>query len=572
MTCRWAPAGAVVATLALLALAPSVLRAQFEPVVTTLTDGSGYVWDIDASSGEIRGRDLLDVAFEFWPQLCVTTDLAKAASSPCRFGGEVFSLGFSAMPVVGPLGRGTEVRMGPDILGSPSSLRVGRRVWVPETGVGFARYVEVIENAGVAAITFKVRLGVVGTLGAGFGHGTATRVVTTDRGGAPLAPGLFWMVADDDLPRAGAPAAAVVMDGPGRDGTAAVVRDVDELLFEYEPVTLGPGERAVYVHFLGARLDATDAVALAGSLLAPSDDDFVGLGPFAPDIRNFVVRPPNCGDGVLQAAEGEACDDGNDVDTDACTSFCLEAVCGDGFAWAGTEACDDGNGVDTDECTNACTLAQCGDGILALDEACDDGEGNSDTAADACRTSCEPAGCGDGVVDTDEGCDDGNDVDDDACSNACVLASCGDGVLQADLGEECDDGAMNSDAADACRTSCRLPACGDGIVDGGEGCDDGNLDEADPCNPECAPSTCGDGYVSDTEVCDRGGANIIFGGCNDECSGFVPLPPVDLGAPDLGSDGGAVDPVVQGCDCAAGGDPSSALVVLALLSLRRRRA
>lgn len=41
---------------------------------------------------------------------------------------------------------------------------------------------------------------------------------------------------------------------------------------------------------------------------------------------------------------------------------------------------------------------------------------------------------------------------------------CGDGTI--DPGEECDDGALNSDTTpDACRTNCQLPSCGDGVED-----------------------------------------------------------------------------------------------------------
>ncbi len=49
---------------------------------------------------------------------------------------------------------------------------------------------------------------------------------------------------------------------------------------------------------------------------------------------------PFCGDGIVQPPE--TCDDGNRVDTDACTSKCEPAVCGDGIVWEGMEACDDG--------------------------------------------------------------------------------------------------------------------------------------------------------------------------------------------------------------------------------------
>ena len=52
---------------------------------------------------------------------------------------------------------------------------------------------------------------------------------------------------------------------------------------------------------------------------------------------------------------------------------------------------------------------------------------------------------------------------------------CGNGVV--DPGEECDDGAENSDqVADACRSDCTLPVCGDGVTDAGE--------ETASCMPE----------------------------------------------------------------------------------------
>ena len=84
------------------------------------------------------------------------------------------------------------------------------------------------------------------------------------------------------------------------------------------------------------------------------------------------------GDGFVQP--GEACDDNNSP-LDACTNQCLNArcgdgsfnrarhvtmemhsrtmrapmsagsICGDGIVHTGVEACDDGNDIDTDGCT-----------------------------------------------------------------------------------------------------------------------------------------------------------------------------------------------------------------------------
>ena len=147
-----------------------------------------------------------------------------------------------------------------------------------------------------------------------------------------------------------------------------------------------------------------------------------------------------------------------------------------------SEACDDGNRVDTDACTTACALARCGDGVVQEGvEACDDG---NDSNADACVGGCLAASCGDGYVqDGVEACDDGNGVDGDACTNACALARCGDGVVQEGV-EACDDG--NTSQLDGCLIDCTLAACGDGFVqDGEEACDDGNTLPGDGCGASC---------------------------------------------------------------------------------------
>lgn len=69
-----------------------------------------------------------------------------------------------------------------------------------------------------------------------------------------------------------------------------------------------------------------------------------------------IDGPPSdrgaCGNGRLDP--GEACDDGNTDDTDACVGLCVAAACGDGFWQAGVEACDDGNASDDDLCSTSC--------------------------------------------------------------------------------------------------------------------------------------------------------------------------------------------------------------------------
>ncbi len=177
--------------------------------------------------------------------------------------------------------------------------------------------------------------------------------------------------------------------------------------------------------------------------------------------------------------------------------------CGDNHVHDGVEACDDGNQVQTDNCLNDCTSARCGDGVHRNDlaagepgyEACDDG--NVDEA-DSCRNDCTLAACGDGIHRNDlaagdpgfEACDDGNRDNADACTNGCAVGRCGDGILRVDMleGEDgyeaCDDGDQR--AGDGCSPTCEVEAaCRNGILEPGEDCDDGNDNNEDTCSNSC---------------------------------------------------------------------------------------
>ena len=214
------------------------------------------------------------------------------------------------------------------------------------------------------------------------------------------------------------------------------------------------------------------------------------------------LTPPNCGDGTVQTDQGEACDDGNTMSGDGCSSTCQIEP---GYA------CPTANAP----CVPA---PRCGDGILQTGEQCDD---RNDDSGDGCSSTCqiEPgwvcatvgvactaAMCGDGIVAGLEDCDDGNTVSGDGCSNNCVLetgwacptpdapchmTTCGDGVTEGT--EQCDD--MNNNLGDGCDPFCNfepvctngvcIARCGDGIVQPGEACDDGNTRSHDGCSSTC---------------------------------------------------------------------------------------
>jgi cysteine-rich repeat protein len=92
-----------------------------------------------------------------------------------------------------------------------------------------------------------------------------------------------------------------------------------------------------------------------------------------------------CGDAVVEGPE--ACDDGNDDETDACLSTCAAASCGDGFVHAGVEACD-GGAVTNGACSAMCALT-CNQGFADCNGVAGDGC-EVDTQAD--EANC--GGCG----------------------------------------------------------------------------------------------------------------------------------------------------------------------------------
>ena len=90
-----------------------------------------------------------------------------------------------------------------------------------------------------------------------------------------------------------------------------------------------------------------------------------------------------CGDAVVDP--GEACDDGNTVNDDACLADCTANTCGDGFLNPGVEECDDGNGVDTDACLTTCRANVCGDLIINVGvETCEDGNDDDNDGCGRC--------------------------------------------------------------------------------------------------------------------------------------------------------------------------------------------
>lgn len=101
-----------------------------------------------------------------------------------------------------------------------------------------------------------------------------------------------------------------------------------------------------------------------------------------------------CGDGVVSG--DEACDPGAAGATSTCDADCTQVTCGDGVInLAAGEQCDDGvnNSNDPGRCRPiTCKKAACGDGVTDANEECDDGTDNGLTASSPCSLACTVQG------------------------------------------------------------------------------------------------------------------------------------------------------------------------------------
>lgn len=177
-------------------------------------------------------------------------------------------------------------------------------------------------------------------------------------------------------------------------------------------------------------LTSTGTTDAGGTTAVPPTTDPDGMTTGGPSTDATGPEVGVCSDGNVDPGEG--CDDGNQINEDACTNTCELAKCGDGFVGP-DEGCDDGNQVDDDACSNECGPTSCGDGVVQAPEACDDTGESAE-----CNVDCTLVSCGDGKPNqsADEQCDDAGESA--SCNADCTLAVCGDGKLNAAAGETCE--------------------------------------------------------------------------------------------------------------------------------------
>jgi hypothetical protein len=142
---------------------------------------------------------------------------------------------------------------------------------------------------------------------------------------------------------------------------------------------------------------------------ASSGGSDAGSGTHAPDDGGGDGGTATGGDGGDSGGDGGT--GGDDGGTGS--SGGGDPACGNGVVDPG-ETCDDGNDDETDECTTLCEPPSCEDGIQSGDESDQD-----------CGGSCEPCTAG-------QACFEHGDCE----SVACIEGVCADGLIPIDCSEE----------------------------------------------------------------------------------------------------------------------------------------
>lgn len=188
-----------------------------------------------------------------------------------------------------------------------------------------------------------------------------------------------------------------------------------------------------------------------------------------------------CGDGFVDTAGGEECDDSNDVASDGCTACRLDCKA--------DADCDDKNDCTTNTCDKTVAAKPVCKAVTVADATtCALAAGGSGKCS---AGSCVKAGCGNSIVEAGEDCDDGNKDDADGCKSDCSFPCKADAdCVDADAcngAETCDTTTHKCKAGTAVACGKGLSCAADGTCDPATGaCAYADLDkDGKACNLDC---------------------------------------------------------------------------------------
>jgi hypothetical protein len=268
----------------------------------------------------------------------------------------------------------------PDDTTSTPGIAIGRRVYVPATGLAFARHVDSFTNTTDSTKTVTYQFG--GELGSD-GY---TNVATSSSGDAVMTAADSWVVTHDYSAGTTDPPVAMVWDGTSQPALRASLAGQwavgykehqetptnDELGAEYS-VTLAPGETKRFMHISALGRDTDAAVAAANAVAAEPAALFIGLSDAEIDtIQNWTFDGDR--DGVRSDRDNCPADANGgqeNIDGDAKGDVCDDDIDGDGLGNGVEDALrTDSHKADTDGDGKNDNVDSCPTIAAATDEGC----------------------------------------------------------------------------------------------------------------------------------------------------------------------------------------------------------
>jgi hypothetical protein len=254
------------------------LRFQGVRLPVTLADRNGFTFNVE-TDGRLSGSTDSYLAGAY--HLSIFAAAANGAVQRLDFPGRN-----SAYTELGD--RQLVIPQSPfPLFGYPPGLKMTRKVYVPSTGY-FARYLEIFENTGDAAVTFDAQITV------GLPSGTAAKALDTSTGDQSFTTGDRWLVTDKAS--FGKPTLAHIFAGqgagllPSSAGLGFASNFTFGPFYRWNALTLQPGQRIAIMHFAVQQFDREGALAAVDRLehLAPEAIAGLTAGEIA-DIATFTV-------------------------------------------------------------------------------------------------------------------------------------------------------------------------------------------------------------------------------------------------------------------------------------------
>lgn len=220
-----------------------------------LTDARGYLWDFQGDGSVLDGStDAFDGGLKLSVSDGVTTTPFPYIATPTFEDANREVVCASASPILG--------------------VSVIRKAYVPDTGLGFARFTEFVTNNTAAAVTRTI------TISSGLGSDLATVVRGTSSGDLTVSVADNWVITDDGATDSvGDPAVLhYFASNQGMLRPTAVTRAGDVLTYSFS-LTLNPGETKSIMHFSAQSQVLSDLTSLVAQLDSQAAAIYAAMTP-----------------------------------------------------------------------------------------------------------------------------------------------------------------------------------------------------------------------------------------------------------------------------------------------------